>query len=168
MIMDFADHLQYIIRAHRDYATSPRKALRYWDVQTPYSIHPIWCAMTLLTETSLPKGVRENGSIAQLYHDVLEETTAKLPEDLPERTRYLVEQMTFPGGSSQEMEEIWNRENEVKLLKLYDKVSNLLDGTWMDSDKSQQYRDYTKRLMGEVEAAYGELNIVRIARAIIG
>ncbi|MBI1979096.1 MAG: hypothetical protein HYS62_03505 [Candidatus Aenigmarchaeota archaeon] len=165
--MNFENHLQYVIQAHGEYPLRPENATRRWDGKTPYSIHPIWCAMTLRTETSLPEELRETGSIALLYHDVLEDTKAGLPEDLPERVRHLVREMTFLGGMTQEMEEIWNKGIEIKLLKLYDKVSNLLDGSWMTADRAQQYRDHTKRLLDEAVATYGELNIVRIARAII-
>ncbi|MBI2542738.1 MAG: hypothetical protein HYW24_00945 [Candidatus Aenigmarchaeota archaeon] len=166
--MNFEDHLQYIIHAHRNHSTNTHKAVRYWDMKTPYSIHPIWCAMTLLTETSLPEATRENGSLALLYHDILEDTTVELPEYLPERVRYLVQEMTFEEGSAQEMREIWSKESEVKLLKLYDKVSNSLDGIWMTPEKYRQYNEYVRRLLHEVEAEYGELNIVKIGRVIIG
>ena len=53
-----------------------------------------------------------------------------------------------------------------KLLKLYDKVSNLLDGNWMKTEKWNIYVEHTLRLAGDVEHVYGTLNIVKIARAI--
>lgn len=54
----------------------------------------------------------------------------------------------------------------MRLLKLFDKVSNLLDATWMKRDKWKAYVCHTLRLTDDVERAYGDLNIVRIARAI--
>lgn len=78
--------------------------------------------------------------------------------------------MTFTGeaGSTAiEIREIWDRPKIVRLLKLYDKVSNLLDGSWMSDEKwNNQYVPYVKRLANDVENNYGTLNIVRIARAI--
>jgi len=158
--------LQNVVMAHTDMPTKPSKAVRKWDGRTPYYIHPIWCAATLATETTLDEITREEGVQALLYHDILEDTTT-LPEELSERVKYLVREMTFEGGSEQEMEGIWEKPTEIKLLKLYDKVSNLLDGIWMDTEKRKTYMEYTKRLCKEVEQNYGELNITRIARAIV-
>ena len=42
----------------------------------------------------------------------------------------LVREMTFE-SFQEEVEHLWSRSAEARLLKLYDKVSNLLDGSWM-------------------------------------
>ena len=63
--------------------------------------------------------------------------------------------------------EVLNKSPEIRLLKLYDKTSNLMDGIWMDEEKRERYVEYTSRLCQDVEQNYGELNITRIARAII-
>ncbi|HLC74090.1 MAG TPA: hypothetical protein VJH20_05655 [Candidatus Nanoarchaeia archaeon] len=159
--------IEYIIDAHTNFATKPSKAIRKWDGQTPYYMHPIWCATTLATETTLDEKTREEGIQVLLYHDVLEDTTKELPEHLTSRVKELINHMSFSGGSAQEMEEIWTKPIEVKLYKIYDKVSNLLDGTWMDSEKRAKYEDYTKKLCEEVIKEYKKLNILSIAREVI-
>lgn len=155
----------YSFRAHAEQATKPSKAVRKWDGKTPYGIHPTWCAMTLLTETTLPEELRARGAQALLLHDVLEDTTAGLPQGTPDEVARLVEGMTF-ASSDEEMELIWSRSGEIKLLKLYDKVSNLLDGSWMSKERAERYARYLLRLCDEVQPLYGNLNIIRIARAI--
>lgn len=164
--MKLEDHLKIVIKAHRDHSIEPSRSVRRWDKKTPYWTHPIWCAMTLLSETSLPEDLRKEGYLTLLYHDFLEETTVDLPAELPERAKYLIREMTFENESMQEMQEIWNKSSEVKLFKLYDKVSNLMDGAWMNSEKKQKYNEYTRKLTDEVEKIYGNLNIIKIARAI--
>ncbi len=159
--------INYIIEAHRDCARKASKGYRKWDGKTPYHTHPIWCATMLATETSLPAEIRLEGIQALIYHDILEDTTRPLPDWLSSRVAQLIEQMTFHGGSSQEMQEIWSKPGEVRLYKLYDKVSNLLDGSWMDEKKRGAYESYTRRLIEEVERSYGILNITRIGRAIV-
>lgn len=156
--------IEKVINAHRKYSQES-KATRKWDNQTPYFIHPIWCALTLLHETNLPSGVRENGYQALLYHDVLEDTKCKLPKYLSPEVRELITEMTTK-NSEKEMREVWSKKPEVKLLRLYDKVSNLMDSTWMSPKKKERYVEYVKRLKNEVEQTYGDLNIVRIAKAI--
>ncbi len=153
------------ITGHADYATKPSKAIRKWDGKTPYGIHPVWCAMTVLTETSLPEDLRVRIAQALLFHDFLEDTTAKLPDMLTDGVRELVDEMTFE-SSAVEMQEVWSRSAEAKLAKVYDKTSNLLDGSWMTQEKRAQYADYLLRLCEVVEKAYGPLNIITIARAI--
>ncbi|MBI5148852.1 hypothetical protein HZA33_04175, partial [Candidatus Pacearchaeota archaeon] len=118
-------------------------------------------------ETKLDKKTREEGIQALLYHDILEDTTKQLPEHLSENVKHLIEDMTFYGGTSQEQVEVWTKPPIIKLYKLYDKVSNLLDADWMDDERKTKYPEYALRLCENVEANYGELNITRIARAII-
>jgi hypothetical protein len=64
------------------------------------------------------------------------------------------------------MREIWNRGPEIRLLKLFDKVSTLLDGKWMADAKWTTYCLFTRLLADDVESNFGSLNILRIARAI--
>lgn len=164
--MNIEGMITYIFRAHSEQAKKPKKTIRYWDGKTPYAIHPTWCAMTLLTETNLQEYIRFEGAQALLLHDILEDTNAKLPDGISARVHHLVLEMTFE-SSAQEMELVWSRSDLCQLLKLYDKVSNLLDGAWMSAEKRAKYVAYTKRLAAKVEATYGsDLNILRIAKAI--
>ena len=58
----------------------PRRMLYdIWDMTSPYLMHSCWCAMTLLTETSLPDEIRLSGYLALLFHDVIEDTDLELP-----------------------------------------------------------------------------------------
>lgn len=158
--------LTFAIATHDQHAKTANKRIRKWDGKTPYGVHPTWCALTLLFETKLPEDLRERGYLALLLHDILENTSAALPDDTPPEVRVLVEEMTFPGGSAQEMLEVWGKSPECKLLKLFDKVSNLLDATWMNAEKRATYTKYTLLLTDEVEQNYSNLNITRMAHAI--
>lgn len=167
-----AQRLVYLIRfcfeAHADRWKHPAKAYRKWDNRTPYGIHPTWCALTLLTETTLPIALRMHGVIALLFHDLLEDTTVTEEELLQYTSSDVVELvigMTFK-SAEEEMETVWSRPKEIRLLKVYDKVSNLLDGCWMSPEKRKRYAAYLLRLCDDVETEYGQLNITRIARAI--
>ncbi|MEZ4616347.1 MAG: hypothetical protein R2867_12710 [Caldilineaceae bacterium] len=84
----YADQLgaaiAHAIEAHTHFPNTPRDAVRIWDQRTPYVIHPIWCAMTLLTETALPETIRYPGAIALLWHDTLKTRNYSSP---PTRSR---------------------------------------------------------------------------------
>ena len=54
----------------------------------------------------------------------------------------------------------------MKLLKLYDKASNLLDGSWMNDVKWNAYVRHTLRRADQIERRHGALDVVKIARAI--
>jgi hypothetical protein len=165
----YADQLaaaiQHAIQAHTYFPNTPRDAIRLWDRQTPYVIHPIWCAMTLLTETTLAEDIRYPGAIALLWHDTLEDTHLPLPENTPPDVRQLVQEMTF-ASLDEEFEQVWERSDTTKLLKLYDKVSQLLDGIWLKDSRWNQIVAHTQRLERFVVSTYGELNIVKITRTI--
>ena len=162
---ELRDAIDHAIRAHARHSKSPRGAVRFSDGKTPYAIHPIWCAMTLLTETTLPEDLRRAGYLALLWHDVLEDTTLPLPEEAPPEVVSLVQELTFH-SFDEEVTAIWERSDTAKLLKLYDKVSNLLDAAWMSDRKWDRYVAYTRRLAEFAERRYGALNIVRIAGAV--
>lgn len=164
---DLGSHIQFVIHAHQYQARIPDNVVRGWDNETPYSIHPLWCATTILTEISLPRELRLEGAIVLLYHDVIEDTNATLPDSLLPNIRQGIADMTFTGGMKQEMSEIWSKEPKVRLYKLYDKVSNLLDATWMSQDYRQEYGEYTRKLLADVEDHFGSLNIVKIAHSIL-
>ena len=160
-----SEAINHTILAHSKFAKSERDKVRFSDMVTPYSVHPIWCAMTLLAETALPDEVREIGFQALLWHDTLEDTTLPLPQDAKDEVKALVEEMTFR-SFKEEKQLLWGRSDMTKLLKLYDKVSNLLDGGWMSARKWNDYVEHTVKLTEFVEKNYGELNIVRIARVV--
>ena len=162
---EMAAAIAHAIQAHSHFPITPRHAIRYWDGRTPFAIHPIWCAMTLLGETRLPDAVRHEGYLTLLWHDILEDSTLGLPAGCPPRIRGLVEEMTFD-GLDDEFVRLWERGDMVKLLKLYDKVSQFFDGTWLTDQRWNRLLEHTLRLQAFVESTYGELNIVRIARAV--
>ena len=157
--------IQHAIKAHTDYPKEPGNTVRYKDHLTPYFVHPIWCGMTLLTETSLDLALRVRGYQALLWHDVLEDTNLSLPTDTTPEVSRLVDEMTY-SSFREEREQIWEKSDEAKLLKAYDKVSNLLDGDWMTSKKWNTHVEHTDRLLSFVSKRYGELNIVRMGRAV--
>lgn len=157
--------IRHAVYAHQVNPNQPKDALRFWDGKTPYVIHPIWCAMTILHETQLPDEIRLPGYQALLLHDVLEDTQSSLPDNLDERVVALVNGMTFDSFQA-EQAVIWDQPDEIKLLKLYDKTSILLDAVWMGDKKWNNLVDYTLALADFVEETYGVLNIVRIARAL--
>jgi len=151
--------------AHSQHGNTSDDNVRFHDHKTPYLVHPLWCAATLLQEPKIPIELRQSGAIALLWHDTLEDTNLPLPSESPEEVARLVEGMTFT-SFAEEQSEIWSRSPEIKLLKLYDKVSNLLDGAWMKPEKWNAYVAHTIRLTSEVEQLFGQLGIIKIAKAI--
>ena len=158
--------LKYIITAHSELAKEPKKRVRYWDQKTPYYVHPIWCSSTLLQETSLPDDIRLDGSSALLYHDVLEDTNAKLPYWLSDNVKGLISKLTFK-SSEEAWKTMWKEDKVIRLLKLYDAVSNLMDSVWMKPKKRKKHIDNIEKLCKDVESNYGELNIVKIAKGLV-
>ena len=164
---EIVSSIQFMVDAHIHHPKTEKDTVRFWDKKTPYIIHPTWCAMTLLTETTLPEKLRFEGYQALLWHDVLEDTTiTELPETASTIVCDYVKEMTFT-SFNEENKAIWLKRKEIQLFKLYDKTSNLLDGSWMKSDKKRDYIAFTQRLLNRVHAEYGDLNIVKIARSII-
>lgn len=158
-------HVVFIKHAHIDQSKTPNDRVRFHDCSTPYIIHPIWCAMTLLSEATLDENIRINGYQALIFHDVLEDTTAMLPDEINADVKELVKDMTF-SNFQEETQKIWQRSNLIRLFKLYDKTSNLLDGSHMSDRKWNNYVDFVITLIADVEGNFGQLNIVKMAKSI--
>lgn len=155
----------YVIDAHDKFAKREQDRFRKWDGKTPYSIHPIWCAMTLLSETSLPESVRDFGAEALLLHDIQEDTNAPIFE-CSDEAKKLSRELTFD-KSEDSMQLIFERSKTAQLLKLYDKISNFLDGSWMSGEKKQKSLLDIERLSKEVISNFGPLNITKIASSLL-
>lgn len=154
------------MRAHDKYAVNADARLRFFDRKTPYAIHPVWCGLSILAEPKLEAKLRWQGALTLLYHDVLEDTTRKLPGDLPKKVQQQVRDMTF-ADIKEEMELVWSKSPEILLFKLYDKTSTMLDWVWMGKRLQGEYRQYVVKLIKVVAKAYGELNVVKIAKALV-
>ena len=100
-----------------------------------------------------------------MWHDVLEDTRADLPIDTGREVRQLIQDMSFENFAD-EKTLIWARSKEIRLLKLYDKASNLLDASHYSIDKWNNYVEFTQSLIVDVENNYGQLNIIKIAKSI--
>lgn len=151
--------------AHQDQSRKPSKAFRIWDKETPYVVHSIWGAMSVLHETQLSENTRVNCAKALVFHDVLEDTTAFLPEYLEDEVVDLIKEVTFQ-SQEEAMEKIWQSSDEAQLVTLYDMVSNMMDGSWMDEKQKVFYLDYTLKLKDAVQSKLGDLNIVKIAESL--
>lgn len=163
---EILNSIQFMVNAHIHQPKTEKDTVRFWDNKTPYIVHPTWCAMTILTETTLPESLRYDGYQALLFHDIIEDTkVTHLPDGTSDAVTHYVNEMTF-NSFTEERENIWSKDKEVLLFKLYDKTSNLLDGTWMQEKKWNQYVDFTLQLTENVQSNYGELNIVKIAKGI--
>jgi hypothetical protein len=161
-------HIERLIKAHQLTPTKDSKAFRKADPNNMFFIHPLWCALLILFEAKLPEHIKREGYLTLLYHDVLEDTTSTLPDDLSPRVVELISHMTFMGGTKQERLEIWDKEPVVRLYKLYDKISNMMDDRWpADTEKRDWYFSYITELMKDVEKEYGNLRIVQMARMIL-
>lgn len=169
----YADQVSHLIREtipevskyHSLYSKETASAYRKHDKKTPYGVHPALCALTILHEKSLGEAERLLGATILAYHDVLEDTDASLPSDLPLFIVEDVEAMCFE-SSSKEMEEIWARPSFIQMLKLYDKWSNLYDSS-MNPLNKEKYRKYAKRLSENVKEEYPNLNIHAMIDAVI-
>ena len=164
-------HVRRVFISHDRSAKKPGKRFRGWkdvkEPRTPYGIHPVWAAMTILHERALPPEIRWNGAQAILYHDILEDTTASLPQNLPGHVQELIRGMTFEDFQREELL-VWDRSPEVRLLSLYEKTSNWLDGDWLYLERRIVHRKHLTELADDVEKHWGTLNIVIIARALLG
>jgi hypothetical protein len=116
--------------------------------------------------------IRYFGAFALLFHDVIEDTNFDNLTIIPPESLELVSKMTVPESGAKRGFE-WERQNwkswpdEIKLLKLYDKTHNYMDGAWMEPRKAKSYREFIAILCKHVDNRFPNLNVTKIALALI-
>ena len=154
-------------KAHDQLAIKEEGRYRKFDPSVPYAAHPTWCAMAIWCEPLLPSELRHLGATALEYHDVTEDTTSELPANLNPKVLEYISDMTYVGGSEQERAQIWSKSKDVRLFKLYDRVSNMMDSSWMEDAQRATHFRYLERLNQDVKQNYPGLNISAFADALI-
>ena len=89
--------ISYTVRLHAERPKKLEKAFRKCDGKTPYGVHPVWCAVTLLHETKLklPLELRAAYAEALLYHDLWEDTTLAARRAFRTHTQGIEEQASW-------------------------------------------------------------------------
>lgn len=157
---------------------SPELGFRWHDRKTPSLVHPILAAMLILHEARLPERTRAVGAYVLTFHDILEDYHIGRQEFFARLSGWClcaneverhIQAMTFASFDHQAASfDPKTAEPETTLFTLYDKTSNLMDGTWMDAKLLSQYLEFTTKLRFAVWQHFGsKLNIVAISGAII-
>jgi hypothetical protein len=170
----FIAYVEYAANAHQEHPGKFGKTQRQLPSgeENPYITHPLWCAMMILLEPTLPQKLREEGAAALLFHDLLEDTTQPLPENTPDSVKELVAHMTVPKEAKynyssweKEKREILTMPIHIQLLKLYDKTATLYDLV-LSKERYKEWSQIVMKLADTVEKNYGTLRIVTLARAL--
>lgn len=155
--------LDLVYSAHQVHNT--RKDFRQ-DGKVPFIVHPIWCALTLLNDQRIPFKERELGYQALLLHDILEDTSLDIPDYIEPKVIEYVKEMTH--DSWEEEQNIENKSNFIKLLKLCDKIASMYDETvWNEPQRRKEWKALTQKLLDDVENHYGNIRLVTLAKAIL-
>lgn len=155
--------LDFVYSAHQEHNT--RKDFRQ-NGKVPFIVHPIWCAFTLLNDQHIPFEEREIGYQILLLHDILEDTSLKIPRDIDPKVLEYVQEMTH--NTWEEEQNIDGKSPFVKLLKLCDKVASLYDETVnKEPQKQREWKALTAKLLKDVEDHYGKIRLVTLARGVL-
>ncbi len=144
--------------------------------KVPYLNHPLWCASMLLADTEVSWKEREIGAKALILHDVLEDTSLKLPDWVEPEVADTVKELTFESWE-ESMKEYPKKTSFIKLLLLYDKLSSMYERHIAVSSrysseeerkrKRKMWKELTEKVIKEVEENYGNIRIVQIGKAIV-
>jgi len=158
-----------VFRLHGKFPRKPEKAFRKFDGKTPYGVHPTFLAMLVAQEESLAESFRVTSIKALLGHDLLEDTTAPLPEWCKDSrlVETLIHELTFTKDQDP-LVDIWTRSQWAILLKFYDNVANLMCVGKMPADRVAQRKEHVRKHLEWVEGRYPGLEIIKIARGLLG
>lgn len=135
--------------------------------KVPYLTHPVGSAFLLLADTVIPSEEREKGCKILILHDVLEDTSAKLPEWVDDEVKKGVVEMTYTEESDEEkMKKILEKSPFIKLLTLYDAFWSLYE-QHVSEHHRKEWKAAVAQLAVEAEKNYGNARIVQIAKVVV-
>lgn len=118
----------------------------------------------LINDTKIPLKDREVGCKALILHDVLENTTVKLPEWVEDSVRNAVDKLTFDKDENK-LKEILTMSSFEKLLLLVDLLSSMYEDQ-VSKPKRKIWKLLVKLLLSDVRNHYGDIRIIQIGSAI--
>ncbi|MBP9815960.1 hypothetical protein KBD09_01835 [Candidatus Woesebacteria bacterium] len=132
--------------------------------KVPYIFHPLWAAISLMTDTQIPYEEREKGFKILILHDVLEDTSLELPSWVPQDIQQGVEELTFKDWDDAK-QAIPSKSTFIKLLLLYDSLSSMYE-LHVSERKKHWWKEKVISLTNEVQAHYGNIRAVQMGKAI--
>lgn len=155
--------IQFIFDAHQNHNLTPQVYRQGGKI--PYAVHPMWCAMMLLADRRIPLEERKLGCEVLLLHGVLEDTDVELPDYVDERTKELVEKMSYEDWEKYQ-KRVTEEEPFLKLLLLLDKVESMYEDS-VSEWKRKDWKKLAQQLAEDTEEHYGDLRVVQVAKEII-
>ncbi|MDQ7814392.1 MAG: hypothetical protein RDU25_01105 [Patescibacteria group bacterium] len=151
----WAKKLMHLALLHQEKALSLRRSIRAHDLHTPFAIHPLQCALAVLSEPGLDGELRVKLFDVLLHHE-LEVQTGIKPDFLPRPIQEMIRSLRCLSRG----ELGWSAPPEIRLAKLYSLTFNVLDG----EIQSESFTDFLGRLIQDAETEFGQLNIVDMGR----
>lgn len=131
----------------------------------PYLVHPLWAATMFSNDRNLMADERVLGFQTLVLHDILEDTSAMLPEWVRPEVQNLVREMTFTDWEEKKRV-IGSKSAFVKLLLLADGLANMYEET-VGEQKRPEYKQQVAYLLGEAEKNYPSCRMIAIGKATL-
>ena len=157
---DFSNYWNALTFAFTKYGSLKRKGN-----DLPYIIHPIRI-ISILRAVGFSEFEHDDLMIAALFHDLCEDTNTKLEEiDMlfGERVSSIVNELTKPEDVKGHKKDQWlenfkNRSRESKIIKIADRIDNLMEmvNDWT-LEKQKQYANQAKIILESCKDSNQEL-----------
>ena len=157
-------YLDFAYKAYQENNISEPDQTYRQDGKVPYIMHPLWCASMLIADTQITWEQRELGFKVLILHDVLEDTSLKLPEWVEMKVVDMIKELTFK-NSDEALEKILSKPKFIKLLGLYDALSGMYENH-VNLQRRSKWKEAVAILIKEVEKEYGNIRIVQVGKAI--
>ena len=146
------------------------KQFRQFDGRTPSGVHSVLLMMLILHEESLPEALRVMLALAIGAHDIPEDSIlTRLPlwATTDPEVEALVRGMTFADGEDK-YTEMWKRGDMVLLLELFDCTVNLMCAATKKPGRTAICQQAVRGLIAYFEPKYPKLEIIKIAKGLLG
>ncbi|MBI5654110.1 hypothetical protein HZC53_00430 [Candidatus Uhrbacteria bacterium] len=153
----WAKKLMHLALLHQEKALSLRQGVRSHDLHTPFAVHPLQCALAVLSEPALDGELRVKLFDVLLHHE-LEAQTGIKPDFLPLPIQEMIRSLRCLSHGDLG----WSAPPEIRLCKLYSLTFDVMDG---QAPTTQHL--LIEALVEDVENSFGGLNITQTARIMM-
>jgi guanosine-3',5'-bis(diphosphate) 3'-pyrophosphohydrolase len=142
--------------------------IKYGDLKRksgniPYYIHPLRITL-ILRAAGFSEFENEEIMIAALFHDLLEDTeitSEEIENKFGKKVASIVSELTISNNEEKEkyLKNLENASKEAKIIKLADRIDNLMDiptSHW-SKEKQKSYAEQAKLILKSCEDVHSEL-----------
>jgi (p)ppGpp synthase/HD superfamily hydrolase len=160
-------YIEFLFESHGDHNSTTDELYRQEGL-IPYPSHCLLAAQLLLADRQVKWSERKVGYLALLLHDVLEKTSAELPDWIDPEVKQLIDGLTLDRNNPEMSieKQIFSKTPNIQFLILIDMYSSLYEEHVRPENQERWIKGMSK-LVEILDPVYGHTNLFTVIKATL-